>query len=200
LAFHPHPQVIRKLFNVNLFGPPFRDYRNFNLPMDRSHGFASAPTSYFRSVRARFRFACGPEDLKLASEEQLVGSLCKRHAITTCVALTACKRMVSGSISLPCSGFFSPFLHSTGSLSVSRSYLALPDGAGGFRQGFSGPALLRIPVILPLLRLRDYHPLWSFFPKRSARIDKNYTGPTTPKCKHFGLGFSAFARHYLRNH
>ena len=24
--------------------------------------------------------------------------------------------------------------------------------------------------------------------------------PTTPKCTHFGLGCSAFARHYLRNH
>src|SRR5437762_12748218 len=26
------------------------------------------------------------------------------------------------------------------------------------------------------------------------------TGPTTPKCKHSGLGCSAFARRYLRNH
>jgi hypothetical protein len=39
--------------------------------------------------------------------------------------------------------FFSPFLHSTGALSVSREYLALPDGAGRFRQGFTSPALLR---------------------------------------------------------
>jgi hypothetical protein len=52
--------------------------------------------------------------------------------------------MVSGSISLPCSGFFSPFPHGTGSLSVSQEYLALPDGTGSFIQDFSGPALLRI--------------------------------------------------------
>ena len=45
-------------------------------------------------------------------------------------APTGCKRMVSGSISLPCSGFFSPFLHSTGPLSVSWEYLALPGGPG----------------------------------------------------------------------
>ena len=45
--------------------------------------------------------------------------------------------MVSGTISLPCSGFFSPFLHSTGSLSVSREYLALPDGPGRFTQNSS---------------------------------------------------------------
>ena len=54
--------------------------------------------------------------------------------------------MVSGSISLPSSGCFSPFPHGTGSLSVSREYLALPDGPGGFAQDFSCPALLRIPL------------------------------------------------------
>ena len=42
---------------------------------------------------------------------------------------------------------FSPFLHSTGSLSVSQECLALPDGAGEFKRGVSDPALLRI---LPL--------------------------------------------------
>jgi hypothetical protein len=57
---------------------------------------------------------------------------------------TACKRMVSGTISLPCSGFFSPFPHGTSSLSVSQEYLALPDGPGRFTQDFSCPVLLRI--------------------------------------------------------
>jgi hypothetical protein len=54
--------------------------------------------------------------------------------------------MVSGSISLRYSRFFSPFLHSTGSLSVSQEYLALADGPAKFRQGFTCPALLRIPL------------------------------------------------------
>ena len=61
-------------------------------------------------------------------------------------APTACKRTVSGSVALPCPGFFSPFPHGTGPLSVSREYSALADGAAGFRQGFSGPALLRIQL------------------------------------------------------
>ena len=52
--------------------------------------------------------------------------------------------MVSGSVSLPCAGYFSPFPHGTGSLSVSQEYLALPDGTGWFTQDFSGPALLRM--------------------------------------------------------
>ena len=60
------------------------------------------------------------------------------------MAPTGCKRMVSGSFSLPCSGYFSPFLHSTGSLSVSWEYLALPGGPGRFRQDSSCPAILRI--------------------------------------------------------
>ena len=59
--------------------------------------------------------------------------------------------MVSGSFSLPCSGFFSPFPHGTGSLSVSQEYLALADGPAGFTQGFTCPALLRIPLSLTLL-------------------------------------------------
>src|ERR1019366_8786240 len=56
---------------------------------------------------------------------------------------TACKRVVSGTISLPSQGFFSPFPHGTGSLSVASEYLALPDGPGRFPQGFTCPAVLR---------------------------------------------------------
>ena len=59
-------------------------------------------------------------------------------------APSACKQTVSGTISLPCSGCFSPFPHGTCSLSVSQEYLALPDGPGRFRQDFTCPALLRI--------------------------------------------------------
>ena len=59
--------------------------------------------------------------------------------------------MVSGSISLRYSRFFSPFPHGTGSLSVSQEYLALADGPAKFRQGFTCPALLRIPLSITLL-------------------------------------------------
>ena len=62
-------------------------------------------------------------------------------------ALTACTHPVSGSISLPSPGFFSPFPHGTGSLSVGNEYLALEDGPPIFRQGFTCPALLIFHVI-----------------------------------------------------
>ena len=81
------------------------------------------------------------------------------------VAPTACKRMVSGTISPPYSGYFSPFPHGTCTLSVSQEYLALPDGAGRFKRSFTGSALLRIPTMTACLRVRDYHPLWYNFPE-----------------------------------
>ena len=56
---------------------------------------------------------------------------------------TVCKHTVSGSISLPSPGYFSPFPHGTSSLSVAREYLALRDGPRRFTQGFTCPVLLR---------------------------------------------------------
>ena len=85
-------------------------------------------------------------------------------------APTACRRKVSGTISLSYSECFSPVPHGTGTLSVSQEYLALPDGPGGFAQDFSCPALLRIPLGWRVLRIRNFHPLRSDFPDGSARI------------------------------
>ena len=44
----------------------------------------------------------------------------------------------------PLPGCFSPFPHGTGSLSVTREYLALGDGPPGFRRNSSCSAVLRI--------------------------------------------------------
>ena len=57
-------------------------------------------------------------------------------------APTACRHPVSGSLSLPSSGCFSPFPHGTGALSVAKEYLALEGGPPMFRQDFTCPALL----------------------------------------------------------
>ena len=94
----------------------------------------------------------------------------RRHLIIDCsiIAPTACRRTVSGTISLPCSGYFSPFPYGTGSLSVSKEYLALPDGAGRFTQDSSGPAVLRVPLVYVNLCLRGCHPLWPNFPDGST--------------------------------
>ena len=73
-------------------------------------------------------------------------------------ASTACRHTVSGSISLLYSRFFSPFLHSTRSLSVSEEYLALPDGSGEFRQDFTCPALLRILLGIKIMSCTGLSP------------------------------------------
>lgn len=50
--------------------------------------------------------------------------------------------MVSGSISLPLPGFFSPFPHGTSSLSVRLEYLALAGSPACFPQGYLGLVVL----------------------------------------------------------
>ena len=55
---------------------------------------------------------------------------------------TACKHTVSGTISLPSPGFFSPFPHGTSSLSVASECLALEDGPPRFPRDCTCPAVL----------------------------------------------------------
>ena len=82
---------------------------------------------------------------------------------------TACRPTVSGTLSLPSQGFFSPFPHGTGSLSVAREYLALRDGPRGFPRDFTCPAVLRNPSIEPdWFRLQVCHLLWIPFPEDST--------------------------------
>ena len=111
--------------------------------------------------------------------------------------------MVSGSISLSCSEYFSPFPHGTCSLSVSQEYLALADGAARFRQDFTGPALLRIPTRYQInFTYRTFTFYGPTFQMCSAIYLKSTMQVLQPQQGRnlVGLGSSAFARHYLRNH
>ena len=117
-------------------------YRTFILLMDRSLGFGSTPsnlTPYSDSVSLRL-----PYTVNLATENNSLTHYTKGTQSPNKSAPTACMHAVSGSISLPSQGFFSPFPHGTGSLSVSQEYLALEDGPPIFRQGFTCLALLVI--------------------------------------------------------
>ena len=58
-------------------------------------------------------------------------------------ALTPCRHMVSGSVSLRSQRCFSPFPRGTSSLSVANEYLALRRGRRGFMRRFTCAALLR---------------------------------------------------------
>ena len=99
--------------------------------------------------------------------------------------------MVSGTLSLPYKGCFSPFPHGTRTLSVSRECLALPDGPGGFTQGSTCPALLRIPIGPVCVRIQDCHLLRLNFPEHSAPHPgatswSYYPEPASPQAR-FGL-------------
>src|SRR5574342_523761 len=107
--------------------------------MTRSPGFGSTARDYAPlsdSVSLRL-----PYTVKLATKCKSLTHYTKGTQSPR-RAPTACTYTVSGSISLPSPGFFSPFPHGTGSLSVSQEYLALEDGPPMFRQRFTCAVLL----------------------------------------------------------
>ena len=166
--------------------------------MGRSLGFASVPCDLCALLRLALATAYGPQVLNLATKKQLVGSLCKRHAVVPHETPTACKRTVSGSISLPCSGCFPPFPHGTGSLSVFRECLALRDGPRRFRQDSSCPALLRWSLCLIAVTRTGLSPSTVTVSTAFWFTGISSLSLLQPRIvrKQHGLGSAPFARHY----
>ncbi len=96
-------------------------------------------------------------------------------------APTVCRQSVSGTISLPLSGCFSPFPHGTSSLSVTYEYLGLEGGPPMFRQDFTCPALLESFII-------------TFAYGAITRYGHSFQSVLLVEMK--ALAWSAFARHY----
>src|SRR6476469_7020158 len=99
----------------------------------------------------------------------------------------------------PLPGFFSPFPHGTGSLSVDYEYLALEDGPPIFRQDFSCPALLVVRLVSPFeFRVRGYHPLWRPFPRTSTiRSTITYKAHPISLATTLGISVDFFSCSYL---
>src|ERR1700740_567790 len=97
------------------------------------------------------------------------------------VARTSCRLAISGSISLPSSGCFSPFPHGTCSLSVTEEYLGLEGDPPVFRQDYTCPALLKDATA--------FYP-YVVFPRCGPSFQ------SFPVLKIASLAWSAFARHY----
>ena len=181
-----HPEAFQRL----LVRASMPRYRHFTLAVCRSLGFASATTdcapcsgSLSLRVRASSRLAS-----PVTATRRFIMQKARRHA--TQDAPTACRRMGSGTVSLPSSGCFSPFPHGTRSLSVSRECLALPDGPGGFTQDYSCPALLRIPLAMRVASRTGLSPSAA---RRSRRLRSQHTqarrGPTTPHGHRYTVRF-----------
>ena len=152
-----------------------------------------------RPVQTRFRF--GYETLHLLTLPEKVTRrfiMQKARSHSPRAAPTACRQTGSGSIALLCSRFFSPFPHGTGSLSVSREYLALRDGPRWFTQDFTCPALLRI-LLIPT-KVFGYAAFMLYGqPFQTVLLTlSSYIGVLQPQsCRNnSGLGCSPFARHY----
>jgi hypothetical protein len=147
ISLSPLPSVHPKTFQRLLVRTSIPCYRNFILTKGRSQSFASTPTDYppySDSLSLRLHnSSCLTSPVTVT--RRLIMQKARRHQITWLRPLVSVWFQVL--LSPFCSKCFSPFLHSTGSLSVSQECLALPDGAGKFKRGVSDPALLRI---LPL--------------------------------------------------
>lgn len=198
MAFHPYPQVIRVIFNLQRFGPPL-GFTQASTCSWIDHPASGLIRSTQRPIQTRFRYG-STSRLNLALQINSLAHYAKGTRSHQKGAPTACRHTVSGSIALPSLGFFSPFPHGTGPLSVAREYLALEDGPPRFKRDFTCPALLRYPPRHFRFRIRDCHSLWWAFPDPSAIyswIDSG--GPTTPHSMLHGLGSSAFARRYSQN-
>ena len=97
-----------------------RFYPRFNLLMDRSPGFGSTPCHLFALFELAFASAT-PIGLTLRhriTRRPMMQKVRRRTFPEGHSASTACRRAVSGTISLPSPGYFSPFPHGTCPLSV----------------------------------------------------------------------------------
>ena len=76
----------------------------------------------------------------------------------------------------------------------------MEGGPPGFKQGFTCPALLGIPLGVVSISLTGLSPSLEEL-SRSFQLSSPlpYQGPATPTGKPAGLGCSPFARHYLGN-
>ena len=127
-----------------------------------------------RPFKTRFRCA-STYRLKLARQTKSLTHYTKGTPSPLEAAPTACRRPVSGTVSLPSSGCFSPFPHGTGSLSVSKEYLAFGGGPPIFRQDFTCPALLNMSPgashtgLSPAMAALS-SAFWSLFRDRLVRV------------------------------
>ena len=137
------------LFQQVLVRASTTHYRRFTLAMASSLRFGSAPRNFGRPIRTRFRYGFGPKALNLtlrrSNSPDHYAKGTPSHGPTEIGhrASTDCRHTVSGTISLPLKGCFSPFPHGTGSLSVVGEFLALEGGPPRFSLDYSCPGLLR---------------------------------------------------------
>ena len=81
MAFHSYTHLIRKLFNAYRCGPPSR-VTGTSPWASVDHLVSRLPLPTRRPVQPRFHCGCARHRACPRRQRQLVGSLCKRHAVT----------------------------------------------------------------------------------------------------------------------
>ena len=218
MAFHPYPQLIPPVFNLGGFGPPHALTRASTWP------WVDHPASGPERATTLALFG-------LALATATPHGLTSRHATDSQAhsskgtpppptrkrmqkALTACKRPVSGTISLPSRGTFH---HSLTVLCTigHQVVFRLTKWSWQIHTRFHESRATRAPHphALPPVRLHDSHALRSAIPncstpsntRRDPPAERSNMAPqhqTRNSCRlthASGLASSAFARHYSRN-
>ena len=211
MAFHPYPQLIPPVFNLGGFGPPHALTRASTWP------WVDHPASGLERATARpFRLAFAtdpPHGLtsRHATNSQAHSSIGTPSPLK---ALTACKRPVSGTISLPSRGTFH---HSLTVLCTigHQVVFRLTKWSWQIHTRFHESRATRVPHphhTTPV-HLHDSHALRSDFPdcstpsimRRDPPAEESNMAPQHQtrngrRLSHAsGLASSAFARHYSRN-
>ena len=174
-------------------------YGNFNLDMDRSPGFGSTPTDYFALFRLGFPSAPGLQPLTSPA------------SVTRRTVLQKVRGSSYKDVPQLVNIWFQVLFHSPPgvlftfpsqyyALSVTKEYLALRGGPRSFPQGFTCLVVLWILLLLARLSCTGLSPSLAGFPKTILLGSLIDSAVRTPECTHSGLGSSAFARRYLRNH
>jgi hypothetical protein len=167
-----------------------RYYPHFILAMRRSRGFASTASN----IVALFRlaFASAPRQYRLTWLEtvsrRIIMQKARRHPWPTRRlarwAPTACRHVVSGSVSSPGRGSSHLSLALLVTLSVASEYLALRDGPRRFEPASTCPVLLRCRTGGPVpVAYRTITFCGRSFQSGSARNglgNSHVSGPTTP--------------------
>ena len=144
IGLSPRPTVHPSFLQQTSVRASSEFYFTFTLTMGRSPGFGSTNSNSFALLRLGFPAAPSLKDLTLLLPvtRRLINQKARHYPPKR--TLTACKHTVSGSISLPSPGFFSPFPHGTCPLSVTNEYLALRDGSRRFPQNSTYSVVLGI--------------------------------------------------------
>jgi hypothetical protein len=165
LAFHPDPQLIRAVCNPHRFGPP-RPVTGASPWPWVAHAVSGLPDATNALFRLAFAVAAAVAALTKPRRvtRRIILQKARRQGGLRPTPSTAWTHTVSGSVSLPSPGYFSPFPHGTVRYR-SRRVGSLGRWAAQLHTGLHVSGTTQVPTGREdQCLLRGYHPLWRRVP------------------------------------